>query len=54
MKKYNCRNCHYYDEMKKYNCRNCHYYDKDRAWCNYYKDEVPVILDNSCHVWAKK
>ena len=38
----------------KHNCRNCHYYNKDKGYCNYYKDDVPFILDNSCKVWARK
>ena len=38
----------------KYNCRNCHYYNKEKGFCNYYKDDVPFILNNSCKVWARK
>ena len=33
-------------------CRSCRYYDKTFAWCEYYKRDVPVILDDSCVVWS--
>jgi hypothetical protein len=39
--------------MKK-NCRTCRYYRNKTGFCNYYRDNIPVILDDRCDVWVKK
>ena len=35
-------------------CNTCKYYNITQGWCNYYCDEVPFKLNNSCQVWTSK